>query len=205
MLRKSLFFLVLSLLLAGVPALSRAQSTSPSQVVNRAFSQGGFIQMHLQAGDYQIRRSTEDKIHVEWTARSSKVDRVKVDLTSSAGKADLTVETPDNGDVHVIIEVPATTNLFIRLTAGDLNVEGIAGDKNIESRAGDMNIDVVDPTSYGTVDASVTLGDLTAEAFNVSKGGIHNTLRLNGSGRYTLHAHVDAGDLRLYGKKKEPI
>jgi hypothetical protein len=160
--------------------------------------------MHLQAGDYQIRRSNEDKIHVEWTAKSSKLDRVKVDLSGSASNAKLTVRTPDNGDVRVIIEVPATTNLYVRLTAGDLNLEGVAGDKDIESHAGDVNVDVGDPTSYGLVVASVNIGDLTAEAFNTSKDGFHNTLHLNGVGRYKLHAHVGVGDLRLYGKKKEP-
>ena len=104
----------------------------------------------------------------------------------------------------MIIEVPATTNLFVRLTAGDLNVEGIEGDKDIASHAGDVNVDVGDPTSYGPVDASVNIGDLTASAFNVSKDGFHNGLHLSGGGRYRLRAHVGVGDLVLSGKKKDP-
>ena len=206
MLRKTLSFLAVSLLLSAAPSFSRAQSATPPQVVNRAFSQGGHIEMHLQAGDYQIRRGKEDTIHVEWTARSSsKLDRVKVDLSGDTSKANLKVTTPDNGDVHVIIELPVTTHIYVRLTAGDLNIEGIEGDKNVELHAGDANIDVGDPDSYGPVDASVSIGDLTADAFHVSKDGFHNHLRLNGSGRYTLHAHVGAGDLVLSGKKKEPV
>ncbi len=203
MLRKTLSFLAVSLLVTAIPVASNAHSADQTQVLKRAFSRGGHIEMHLQAGEYQIRRCSEDKIHVEWTARSSKLDKVKVDLSGDAEKAKLNVRTPDNGDVHVIIEVPATTNLYVRLTAGDLNIEGIEGDKDIASHAGDINLDVGDPTSYGPVDASVSIGDLTAEAFNTTKEGFHNHLRLNGTGRYTLHAHVGAGDLRLYGKKKE--
>lgn len=204
MCRKSLSFLTVTLL-AAASAPAKAQSAPPPQVVNRAFSQGGFVQMHLQAGDYQIRRSKEDKIHLEWTAKSSKLDQVKVNLTSSAGKAELTVKTPDNGDVHVIIEVPTTTNLYVRLTAGDLSIEGIEGDKDLASHVGDMNVDVGDPSTYGPVEASVNIGDLTAGAFNTSKDGFHNTLHLRGTGRYSLRAHVGVGDLVLSGRKKEPI
>jgi hypothetical protein len=198
----SLLSLTAFTLLAFAP--SEAQSVEQPQVLNRPFSQEGRVEMQLQHGDYQIRRSKEDKIHVEWRAKSSKLDQVKVELSTNGGKGKLSVQTPDSGDVHMIIEVPATTNLYVRLSAGDLNIEGISGDKDIESHAGDVTVDVGDPDSYGLVDASVNIGDLTAGAFNVAKSGFHNNLRLNGTGRYTLHAHVDVGDLVLYGKKKEP-
>lgn len=200
---KFLSLLSLTSLFLCTSSAATAQSTQLPQVVNRAFSQGGRVEMHLEAGDYQIRRCKEDKIHVEWTAKSSKSDQVKVDLSGSDKDAKLTIKTPSNGNVHVIIEVPATTNLYVRLTAGDLNLSGVDGDKDLASHAGDMNIDVGDPDSYGSVNASVNFGDLSAEAFHVSKGGIHNNLSLNGTGRYSLRAHVGAGDLRLTGKKKD--
>jgi putative adhesin len=203
MLRKTLSFVAVSLLIGGVSALSCAQTIPQTQVLNRVFARGGRVEMHLQAGEYQIRRCVEDKIHVEWTADSSKLAKVRVDLSTDITNAKLKIRTPSNGHVHVIIEVPATTNLYVRMTAGDLNVEGIEGDKDIASHAGDVNIDVGDPASYDPVDASVNIGDLTAEAFNISKEGFHNTLHLNGGGRYTLRTHVGVGDLRLSGKKKE--
>src|SRR4051812_25142691 len=89
------------------------------------------------------------------------------------------------------------SNLKVRLTAGDLTIGDIEGDKDIQSHAGDMTIDVGNPASYGPVDASVNIGDLKGDAFDVSKDGFHNRFERNGSGKYRLHAHVGVGDLRL--------
>ncbi len=199
---KSLLLLSLTILFAAGVASSQTSSTTSAQVVNRAFPQNGHIQLHLQAGDYEIRSGKEDKIHVEWTAKSSKIDKVKVDLTTSGTNANLKITTPNNGDVHIVIEVPAKSGLYVRMTAGDLRLEGVEGDKDIELRAGDLDIDIGDPDSYGPIDASVKIGDLNADAFGVTKDGFGNHFRRTGSGKYSLHAHAGVGDLRLYARKR---
>ena len=61
-----------------------------------------------------------------------------------------------------------------------------------------VQVDVGDPESYGQIDASVHTGDLNAQAFGVVKDGLFRSFNQKRKGQYRLHAHVGAGDLRLY-------
>lgn len=65
-----------------------------------------------------------------------------------------------------------------------------------------MRIDVGRAADYSHVDASVWAGDITAPAYNVTKGGLFRSFEWTGKGRYRLHAHLKAGDLRLYSSER---
>jgi hypothetical protein len=103
----------------------------------------------------------------------------------------------------VTIQVPTRSDLYVRLTAGDMTVERVEGNKDIEAHAGDLNIDVIRAEDYHTVDASIWAGDLTARPFNVTKEGLFRSFDWKGHGPYRLHAHLKAGDLRLFSKLAE--
>jgi hypothetical protein len=120
--------------------------------------------------------------------------RAKIDVYKN--EATVSADAP-HGDFHVTVEVPSASDLVVRLSAGDLNIVGISGSKDVESHAGDMNIHVGDAKDYGRVDASVNAGDLNAEAFGQSKGGLFRSFKWNGPGKYRLHVHLGAGDVNL--------
>jgi hypothetical protein len=40
-------------------------------------------------------------------------------------------------------------------------------------------------------------GELSAQPFNVDKGGLFRSFKMQGAGVYKVHAHVGAGDLTL--------
>jgi hypothetical protein len=173
------------------------QDLAPETHVEQKFPSGGSIQMHLAPGDYSISGTPAEHIRVTCQPANTASGAVKVDLQASGSSASLTVRhAPHN--FHADIEVPLRSDLFIRLGAGDLNVQGVAGSKDVAVHAGDVNIDVRRPEDYQKVDASVSIGDLTAPAFNVSKDGFARSFQRNGPGAYRLHVHVGAGDLRLY-------
>jgi hypothetical protein len=157
------------------------------------FVSGGKVEMTLESGDYDIRASADNRIHVRWNEAS--VARVK--LTTNGKSANLRVENTPNNNFHVTIEVPAVADLRIRLTAGDLRVSGIKGDKDIEANAGNLNIYVGNSSDWGDVDASVTAGDVNAPAFHESRGGLFRSFKWQGPGKYRLHAHLMAGDVNL--------
>jgi len=100
-------------------------------------------------------------------------------------------------DFQVTVHLPKNCDLFLRVPAGDVTVEGIVGDKDIELHAGDLSIHVGNPNEYSQVDASVSAGDVSASPFGESHSGLFRSFRKSGSGRYKLHAHVGAGDLTL--------
>jgi DUF4097 and DUF4098 domain-containing protein YvlB len=190
-----------ALLLAGISLspmslvtqnLFAQSSGSPAE---KDFVSGGKVEMTLESGDYKIRASSDNRIHVRWNEASAKGVRVK--LTTNGKSADLRVEDTPHNNFHAIIEVPALTDVRIRLTAGDLSVSGVKGDKDIELNAGDLNISVGSSSDWGDVDASVTAGDIHAPAFQEARGGLFRSFTWKGPGKYRLHAHLMAGDINL--------
>ncbi len=186
--------LVWALLLA---VSATAQDLAPETQVERQFASGGNIQMRLAPGDYTISGTPTEHIQVTYRPTNTTSGPVKVELEASGFNASLSVRHAGH-NFHADIEVPLRSDLFIRLGAGDINIQGISGSKDVEVHAGDVNVDVRRPEDYQQVDASVAIGDLTAPAFNVSKEGFARSFKHHGPGLYRLHVHVGAGDVRLY-------
>jgi hypothetical protein len=184
--------------LSILPACLRAQAfvaQSPGSPVEKDFVSGGKIEITLQSGDYHVRASSDSRIHVRWNEASAKGVRAK--LTTNGKSAELRVENTPHNNFHATIEVPALTDVRIRLTAGNLEMAGIKGDKDIEANAGNLNISVGSANDWGDVDASVTAGDLHAPAFQKATGGLFRSFKWKGPGKYMLHVHLTAGDINL--------
>jgi hypothetical protein len=199
--RRALIASIFGVLLAALPA-GQSGSGLPrlSDSLERPFAPGGAIHMSLSAGDYRISGSKEHRIRVLWKVRNAEdLPRVRIQADVKGSEATLATDGVRNG-FEVEIQVPTRSGLHVRLTAGDLTVDGIEGNKDIESHAGDLTIDVGRAEDYSHVDASLWAGDLEAPPFNVSKGGLFRSFDWKGGGAYTLHAHLKAGDLRLVAK-----
>ena len=181
----------LPVLAVAQTSLSAQSTGSPAE---KDFVSGGKIEMTLEAGRYQIRASTDNRIHVHWNEASAKGVRVK--LTANGKSSELRVENTPK-DFHASIEVPALTDVRVRLTAGNLEMTSIKGDKDIEANAGNLNISVGNSNDWGDVDASVTAGDLHAPAFQNASGGLFRSFKWKGPGKYRLHVHLTAGDVNL--------
>jgi len=175
------------------PALFAQSTGSPAE---KDFVSGGRVQMTLESGDYNIRASSDNRIHVRWNEASAKGVRVKI--TTTGKSADVRVENTPNNNFHATIEVPALADVRIRLTAGNLEMAGIKGDKEIKANAGNLNIAVGSSNDWEEVDASVTAGDLSAPAFQAAKGGLFRSFQWTGPGKYRLHVHVMAGSVNLH-------
>jgi Toastrack DUF4097 len=184
--------MLLAILLVAPNTLEAQSTGSP---VEKDFVSGGKVEMTLESGDYKIRASSDNRIHVRWNEASSKGVRVK--LTTNGKSADVRVENTPHDNFHATIEVPALADVRVRLTAGNLEIAGIKGDKDIEANAGNLNINVGSSNDWGDVDASVTAGDIHAPAFQAAKGGLFRSLNWKGPGKYRLHAHLMAGDINL--------
>jgi hypothetical protein len=190
----------LLLLLLAVPAILHAEDRRPEAALQKKFVSGGTIRLHLESGGYTISPSDSDNIVVTYRANSeSQLRQVKVEIQPGASSADVFVTNTPNSKFEATIEVPRHSNLWVRLTAGALDVEAVEGDKNLELRAGAIQVDIPHPEEYGHRDASVTMGGLESSAFDVSKGGMFRSFDQQGPGKYRLHAHVLTGDIDLRG------
>jgi len=195
---------ILGTALVTSPLAGTDQEGRAKESLERAFSQNGRIRMDLSAGEYHISGSPDNRIRLEWSVRdAAELPRVKARADVRDREATITTDGPSNKGLRVAIEVPKQADLYVRLSAGDLRIEGIQGNKDVELHAGDMRIDVGRVEDYRAVDASVWAGDIKAAPFRVNKGGLFRSFDWNGKGPYRLHARLKAGDLHLFSKAEE--
>ena len=185
---------------AGLVALL-AQGTDTSGSLERPFAPNGRVRMDLVAGDYRVVGSPQPRVRIDWSVRDAEaLWRVRARADVSGNDLGITTDGPSNRGLKFTIQLPNASDLYVRVTAGDLRIEDIRGNKDVELRAGDLRIDVGRLDDYKTVDASLWAGDIHASAFQIDKGGLFRSFDWTGKGAYHLHARVLAGDLYLYTK-----
>lgn len=162
--------------------------------VEAKFVSGGRIRMDLCSSGVDLVGKEDSKVRVSYDRDRG---NVKVRIHISGDRADLTVSDCPRNNFRVTIEVPKSSALFVRMTAGELNIRDISGDKDVVLHFGQLTMDVGKAESYGHVDASVNSGELNASAFSIEKGGLFRSFDRSGPGKYRLHAHVGAGELDL--------
>ena len=189
--------------LIAAPALVAQQTSRPSSSLERDFAPNGKISMDLSAGEYRITGSPDNKIRLAWSVRGedrlSDVD-ARADIRGT--EARIVTDGPMN-NFKVTIQVPQRTDLYIRLTAGELRLDRVEGSKDIELHAGEMRIDVNRAEDYSSVDASIWAGEIHADPFNVRKEGLFRSFDWKGHGPYRLHARLKAGEVWLSAKTAE--
>ncbi|HMG85730.1 MAG TPA: hypothetical protein VK574_08295 [Terracidiphilus sp.] len=88
------------------------------------------------------------------------------------------------------------------MPAGEVKVEEIKGDKDIDLYAGQITISSAHEWNYRSVNASVTIGQVSARVYGADKGGFFRSFtKKTTDGEYRLHAHVMTGEIDLVGRK----
>jgi hypothetical protein len=191
--------LTLVVLMLATTALT-AQTANIEEVnkspVSAKFAAAGKIRMDICPGGVNIVGVGDDQIRVAYDSNRYGTN-VKVRIHVSGDHADLIVSRCPHHNFEFSVEVPRSSDLYVRMLAGDLNVKGITGNKDVELHFGQLTIDAGEPNQYSHVDGSVMSGDLEAPPFDVSKGGLFRSFEHTGTGQYRLHAHVGAGELDL--------
>lgn len=189
--RRALIVLALTVGWAGAAPATAGQGTT-----EKAFSPGGRVRMDLSAGAYRIEAGRDDRIVVRWESRHGDEGFVHVDVSVRGADASISARGPKDR-FSVVIELPARTDIDTRLTAGDLRIRDIVGSKDIHLWAGDVDVDVCRPEEYRSVEAGVTVGELSATAFHVTKGGLFRSFSWRGPGKYNLKVNLTAGNVSL--------
>jgi hypothetical protein len=194
---------LLGIALVSAPALQATQESRTSDSLERAFVANGRIRMDLSAGEYRISGSPDNRIRLDWKVRDSdQLWRVKTRVDVRGSDATVMTDGPSN-HFSVSIQVPARSDLYVRLTAGELRLERVEGNKDVELHAGELDIDVNRAEDYHSVDASVWAGEIHADPFHITKEGLFRSFDWRGKGPYRLHAKLKAGEVRLFSKMAE--
>jgi hypothetical protein len=181
------------------PETQSTAGARPSGSLERPFTMNGQISMDLSAGEYRIAGTPDHRIHLDWSARDREtLSRIRARADIRGREATITTDGPGNSRFRMAIQVPARADLHIRLTAGELTIEGIEGNKDVALHAGELNIDVGPAGDYGRVEASVWAGEVDAAPYQVNTGGLFRSFDWRGQGPYRLEARLKAGEVRLY-------
>ena len=189
---------MLAVCLCLASALLSAQDAKIEEIgrspVFAKFAAGGRVRLDLCSSGIELIGRDDAMVRVSY---HPELDNVKVRIQISGDRADIRLSGCPNNNFRARIEIPKSSELYVRMFAGQLNVQDITGDKDVELSFGQLNLDVGSADQYGHVDASVNSGQLNAAAFGVSKGGLFRSFDHNGPGKYRIYAHVGAGQLDL--------
>jgi hypothetical protein len=165
--------------------------------LERPFAKGGRVTMDLSAGAYTIRGGSVESIRVRWKTEDPRdMGAVRTEVAVNGANATLRTRGPKN-NFRVEIDVPALTDIYLDLSAGDLTFRGVEGNKRVSMWAGEVTMEVGDPQLYKHVDVTVRAGEIQAAPFGGSRGGLMRSFRWNGGGKYSIIAKLFAGEVRL--------
>ena len=156
------------------------------------------LRLFVRSGDILIVGSDVNKVTVDFAGKNTdKLQDVKARLQLNGKAAEFHVTGGPRNELQIIIHVPRNSDLTARVFAGEVNVQDVIGNKDVELHAGELTIAVGQPEDYGHVDMSVNAGEVDAEVFGNTKGGLFRSFSRNSNGKYRLHAHVGAGQLTI--------
>lgn len=167
------------------------------QPVEIDFRSGGTLKMDLCSSGAKIVGVDKDRLRVAYDSKKD-MSKVSVRVKASGSEAMVEIDNCPHEDFHITIEVPRTTELYIRMAAGQLDIDDVTGSKDLKMHAGEMNVELGKTEDYASVEASVMTGEVDAPPYKVNKGGLFRSFERKGPGRYRLSAHVGAGQLSLH-------
>jgi hypothetical protein len=195
--------MLMVLLITPLTPLAGRDAMLDGDTVEQPFAAGGIVRLKLSSGDYRIRAGASDRLVVRWEigdeARVRDLKRLSVDVDVAGTTAVVATEGPTR-HVRFTIELPARSDVHLRMRAGDVRIDGIEGNKDIRMTAGELKIGIL-PESLSRARASVTFGDLEARPLGIAKSGIKRSFKWAGTGAYTLDARLLAGDLTLSSQR----
>lgn len=181
-------------LLCAQNAVLDERNKTPLEV---KFASGDRVDLDLCSSGTDLKGIDQNLVRVSYHSEYGRTDDVRVRLETFAGKAYVKVRGCPHNNFRLTIEIPKTSDLYVRMFAGELNITGVTGNKDVQLHAGQLTMEIGQPADYAHVDASVNSGEIDARPFDINKGGLFRSFDRNGPGKYRLHAHVGAGELDL--------
>jgi hypothetical protein len=195
---------ILAIALTALTALALFATTKPDVVLTGKSHMefdcptNAQVRLHVRSGEILIVGADDNKITVDLAGKNvDKIQDVKGRLSVANNVAELRLTGGRRNELQIIIHVPRNSDLMARVFAGDVSVQDVIGNKDVELHAGQLTISIEKPEDYGRVDMSVGAGQVDAEVFGDSKGGLFRSVSKESGGKYRLHAHVGTGQLSV--------
>lgn len=188
----------------GLSVFAQTEVTC-GQTLQAPMRSGGVLTIDSRPAGLDIVGTDQAAIRVTCRSRDRQdMEGVKVRLSGSGGTDKLKIHGGESrhGGAQIRIEVPRRTSVRVGMGAGQVTVENLEGNKDIELYAGQITISSKHRWDYRSVDASVTIGQVSAPAYGEDKGGFFRSFsKEDPNGVYRLHAHVTTGQIVLEGTR----
>jgi hypothetical protein len=129
--------------LALVPFCHGDDRYSKTNAQTWEFAPAGQVELHVRYGDVHIVAGDDSHLSISYTMHSTHADfipKIEPQFEVKGAKAVLALKAPRNGSTEVDLTVPARTDIYLRLQAGDIRLGPIAGNKDLETHAGDIEV-----------------------------------------------------------------
>lgn len=157
---------------------------------------GGALSLKLDAAGVAISPSEDGHVRVRYAGTGDHdLSRVRLRFDPSGRPAELRVTHHLHDDFRIEIQVPRITSLTLRMSAGEVAIQGVEGDKDLRLHAGEIKVHVGDTAAYGPVSASVWAGEVRPGPFGEAVEGLFRSFSYEGRGRYCLQAKLKAGEV----------
>jgi len=191
----------LILMLGWVGASLAAQSSVDRLGMNRTWTDlgqpvGNTLSLKLEAAGVTILPSEDGHVRTRYVGtKELDLSRLRVRFEPSGHPAELRINHTPNNDFQFEIQVPQDIGLILRMSAGEVKIQGVEGHKDLRLHAGEVTVQVGDASAYGPVSASVWAGEIRPGPFGEGKEGLFRSFHHNGPGQYSLQVKVKAGEV----------
>src|SRR5262245_66610409 len=97
----------------ALSAVAMGQTNTDDHTIERAFSEGGIVALHLSSGDYTVRAGASDRIRVRWRADEPDHDKDmgKIQIATDLFERVMTIRTKGpTSKARFTIEIPARSD-----------------------------------------------------------------------------------------------
>jgi hypothetical protein len=188
-------------LMACTLAVSGQALNPCGEIIDAPLHSRASLTIHARPAGLEIVGTDKETLHVTCkTDDEEQASELQLHYFGGPDGGKLNIDGPPahHGNLQIRVEVPRRTNLRVDMGAGQVKVEDVTGDKAIAIYAGQITISSAHDWDYRRIDASVDIGEVSAAAFNVNKGGFFRSFtHKTDQGEYRLYAHVTTGQIEL--------
>ena len=169
----------------------------------QAFGPGGQLVIDANVADLAIRRGDPGTLKLVIDPKDSNQPAEaswvrEFTVSKQYAKVQLNLPKRGNGSPHITLYVPEQTSIRLSLEVGNVAVDALNGNVEVDIGVGNLGVGAIDAAKYHDVSASVSMGNITDRAFNMSQSGMFGKdASYHGNGVLKLKVHAKIGNIEI--------
>ncbi len=169
----------------------------------QAFGPGGQLVIDANVADLAIRRGDPGTLKLVIDPKDSNQPAEaswvrEFTVSKQYAKVQLNLPKHGNGSPHITLYVPEQTSIRLSLEVGNVAVDALNGNVEVDIGVGNLGVGAIDAAKYLDVSASVSMGNITDRAFNMSQSGMFGKdASYHGNGVLKLKVHAKIGNIEI--------